>query len=60
MPAQAITNRQGRFVIERVPAGAYHVDVQKGASSLSQISPKPPKITVAAGQSLRSRRGCHR
>jgi len=53
MPPLAVTDVNGRFVIEGVAAGEYHVNVQKaGFAPISDPTEPPPTITVAAGQSL--------
>ena len=53
MPSMAVTDVNGRFVLEGVAAGTYHVNVQKaGFAPISDPAEPPPTITVSAGQSL--------
>ena len=53
MPPMAVTDANGRFVLEGVAAGEYHVNVQRaGFAPISDPAQPPPTITVAAGQSL--------
>src|SRR5438270_13174430 len=55
MPPQALTDQDGRFVLEQVAAGNYRVDVQKaGFAPLSDPARPPRTITVTARQSLDS------
>lgn len=53
MPPQAVTDRNGRFVLERIAAGDYHIDVQKPGFTPLTLPPDPPRmITVVPGESL--------
>jgi hypothetical protein len=53
MPPMAVTDANGRFVLEGVAAGEYHINVQRaGFAPIWDPAQPPPTITVAAGQSL--------
>jgi len=53
MPPQAMTDQDGRFVIDGVAAGEYRIDVQRtGFASSTDPMARPRTYTVAAGQTL--------
>jgi|RhiMethySRZTD1v2_1073278.scaffolds.fasta_scaffold37014_4 protocatechuate 3,4-dioxygenase beta subunit len=53
MPPQAMTDQDGRFVIDGISAGEYRIDVQRtGFASSTDPMARPKTYTVAAGQTL--------
>jgi hypothetical protein len=52
-PGEAITDQDGRFVVERLAAGEYNLNVQKtGYVSFPGTPGRPHTIQVAAGQAV--------